>query len=216
MATGLKESDISIFLVNVGEKINLGPRIENGIWPFNKLTELTQDYGRFKTYLMAWKDVYDRYSGRSSRSNSYWLANGCGQPVPRSASWPARRVGSGFESISDSKCSVGMDRTDDIKKGIYQVLKIGTHYKEFHQQKDFKVVTALASNMHAIRHHDDYLKEFEDIIWSIDSSDRTYIIIKSKSGWTIPIEGVHSLYDGLVSLTRMYARDEWIKRMLTI
>ncbi len=57
----------------------------------------------------------------------YYLANASGSP-PKIAKdrdgWPKK------ESISDSKTSAGMDRTDDIKKGIYQSLKIGTNLKD--------------------------------------------------------------------------------------
>jgi hypothetical protein len=30
--------------------------------------------------------------------------------------------------VDDSKNSPGIDRTDDIKKGIYQMLKLGEHF----------------------------------------------------------------------------------------
>lgn len=55
---------------------------------------------------------------------TYWFTNSCGQPIPRPDTWP-HRAGTGYESVSDSKTSVGIDRTDDIKKGTYQILKLG-------------------------------------------------------------------------------------------
>ncbi len=214
--SSLATSNLNIYLANIDKTIPLGARKENRSWPFDELTSYASEFSLFRDYLVAWKDVYDRYSGKLSKDSGYWLANGCGQPVPRPERWPMRRVGTGYESVSDSKSSVGMDRTDDIKKGIYQVLKIGTHYKEFLEQKDYNVTTILASNMHAIKHHDDYLLELEDIIWSVDSDNRPYKIVKSEESWTIPIEGVHNLYDGLISLTRVYARDKWIKTIFKV
>ena len=41
------------------------------------------------------------------------------QPRPRPSHWRKRRNGQGVETVSDGKTSVGMDRTDDIKKSIY-------------------------------------------------------------------------------------------------
>jgi hypothetical protein len=205
----MSSAKISIYVPNADFTIPIGSRKDDGEWPYGILEKFVTD-NNYELYLKAWKEVYDRYRGVLTKEYSFWLSNGCGQPVPRPKDWPSRRVGSGYESISDFKSSVGMDRTDDIKKGIYQVLKLGTHYKEFHSDGTYDVKTALISNIHAIRHHEDYLKEFSDVIWSVDAEDRPYKIKKDDRAWHVPVEGVHNLYDGLIAFTRSHIRDSWL------
>lgn len=207
---------ISIYLPSSRSTIAIGSRQSSERWPYAVLEKFVLEKNGYKRYLADWKDVYDRYRLALPKENSYYLSNGCGQPTPRPKDWPQRRYGTGYESISDSKSSVGMDRTDDIKKGIYQVLKLGTHYKEYGSDGNHIVKTALISNMHAIRHYDDYLREFSDVIWSVDANDRPYQIIKDSKSWKIPVEGVHNLYDGLIALTNSHIRDEWLATILKI
>lgn len=73
----------------------------------------------FDLYLDSWMRAFEAYQAayhaKDRTSNIFWLTNGCGHPKPRPFDWPPRS-GTGFESISDGKTSVGMDRTDDIKK----------------------------------------------------------------------------------------------------
>ena len=57
-----------------------------------------------------------------------------------------------------------MDRTDDIKKGIYQTLKIGVTHKD---QKQYK--SALVSNLPAYRHGYDYIDPFMSLLWGMES-----------------------------------------------
>ena len=90
----------------------------------------------------------------------YYLANASGSP-PRIAkerdNWPKR------ETISDSKTSAGMDRTDDIKKGIYQSLKIGA---DFGSQSNIN--TAIISNLPAYRHGTAYVDPFVQMLWGVE------------------------------------------------
>jgi hypothetical protein len=90
----------------------------------------------------------------------YYLANASGSP-PKIAKdrdgWPKS------ESISDGKTSAGMDRTDDIKKGIYQTFKIGTHVKG-----DPDIKTAIISNLPAYRHGAEYVSAFVNMLWGLE------------------------------------------------
>ncbi len=51
-----------------------------------------------------------------------------------------------------------MDRTDDIKKAIYQSFKISTNLKD-----DPSIKTAIVSNLPAYRHGREYVDPFIDI-----------------------------------------------------
>jgi hypothetical protein len=140
-------------------------------WTYKSIEQALEQHSNFfEDYLHFWLEAFQSYKdnyrairrGQQFRSNTtFWFTNACGQPNPRPDDWP-KRTGTGYRSVSDGKTSVGMDRTDDIKKGIYQVLKVGAESKP--NDKSFNVKTALISNIHAIRHYDDYLRSLEDVV----------------------------------------------------
>jgi hypothetical protein len=156
----------------------------------------------FERYFAFWHAALRAYHPKDTH-NVYWLTNACGTPSPVPDGWPSRRDGSGFESVSDSKTSVGMDRTDDIKKGIYQVLKMGSVGKPHTSAWGYKV--GLISNIHAARHFDEYLESLKDIVWTIDVSGRARRISDLSAE-----QPLYSLFDGIVALTQTLSRDEWI------
>lgn len=202
-------SDLSL-IISESLIIPIGKQNSSDNWPCAQLINYMSDEAKLRDYVAEWEKTFQRYSGSLPKEKTFWLSNGCGQP-PVSDGWPARRNGSGYESISDGKSSVGLDRTDDIKKGIYQVLKIGTHYKEFAEKDSFEVHTALASNIHAVKHHEGYLKELEDMMWTIDAPNKTYVVERGLENTVIKTQGLYNLYDGLVTFTKGHYRDKWVK-----
>jgi hypothetical protein len=163
----------------------------------------------FDEFLEFWVEAFKTYKpGNSQRSNIYWLTNACGQPNPRPSDWPARRRGTGYESVSDGKTSVGMDRTDDIKKGIYQVLKVGAESKPQQKRNHFTVKTALISNIHAARHYEEYLASLENIVWALDESGQA-----RKAADLPPETEVYNLFDGIISFTKSHIRDKWLEQI---
>ena len=145
-----------------------------------------------------WEEAFISYRDKNKSNPIFWLTNACGLPTPRPDNWPKRRSG-GYETVSDAKTSVGMDRTDDIKKGIYQVLKLGAEYKP----KYSNIRTALISNIHAVRHHDEYLKCIKDIIWTIDETREI-----RKWSQVNPDAPLYNLFDGIISFTESDIRDK--------
>lgn len=184
-------------------------------WAYQRINQiLANDNEFFREYLDFWLEAFESYKAnyrvvrRSeehfSLSNTFWFTNACGQPYPRPLDWPLRKKGSGYESVSDGKTSVGMDRTDDIKKGIYQVLKVGAESKP--NRGHFQVKTTLISNIHAVRHYNDYLHSLEDVVWLIDTGK------KAKKVGDLPDEmDVYNLFDGIITFTQSHIRDEWIE-----
>lgn len=152
-----------------------------------------------------WEEAYSSYKDKIKSNPVFWLTNACGQPTPRPDNWPKRSSG-GYETVSDAKTSVGMDRTDDIKKGIYQVLKLGAEYKPGYKN----IKTALISNVHAVRHHDEYLNCIKDIVWTIDESRE----IRSWSEID-PKAPLYNLFDGIISFTESDIRDEEVTRLFS-
>lgn len=205
----LKKSEIGIFIPAVSEELPeqffpLEIQWETENKPFYKalLRLLNKETGFFDIYYKYWEKAFVAYSNKDKNISLFWLTNGCGQPDERRPmDWPNRR-GKGFESVSDGKTSVGMDRTDDIKKAIYQVLKLGSKYKP----NDSNIKTAVISNIHAVRHYDEYLFTVRDVIWTLNSS---HSIIKA--GQLDPETPIYNLFDGILSFTKSDIRDSWMK-----
>lgn len=204
----IKLSKFSLFFPQTGDKkesfipLVIDWSLSN---PFYQsiLSLMENDPCFFNYYFENWKMAYNVYAKREKDKPIYWLTNGCGQPSPRPKDWPMRK-GTGYESISDFKTSVGMDRTDDIKKGIYQVLKLGTEYKPH----DPAVKTAILSNIYAVRHYDEYLRTLKDIVWAINPDGQV------KQAKDLPLNTpLYNLLDGIISFTRSDIRDEWIRKL---
>jgi hypothetical protein len=132
-------------------------------WPFKPFVDYMVDDKNARNvekYYQTWLLAKESYITKNKNNKIYYLTNACGAPPKEAKSnhnWPREQV------ISDSKTSAGMDRTDDIKKGIYQTLKIGiTH----HDEKNYK--TAIISNLPAYRHSVDYVTPFIPMLWGLE------------------------------------------------
>lgn len=205
------------FLVNRELAIPLGSQrsFEAGRH-YRRIKQWLETKDNLDQYVRAWIEMYDSYDSKTDRPAVYWLTNGCGIPTPRPDSWPRTSSGRAFESISDSKSSVGIDRTDDIKKGIYQVLKMSTHYKEDEFDASIHIYVALVSNVHAVKHHNDYLSKVQDVIWTLDGKDRSYVIERTPELTTVLSERLYNLVDAIFSFTRPYYREQRLKEVLSL
>ena len=173
---------------------------------FRGIADLIEnDNDFFDVYINFWKKSLQSYFPKSNQ-NIYWLTNACGTPAPIPVNWQKRGKGEGFESVSDSKTSVGMDRTDDIKKGIYQVLKLGVEGKLSGSDWDYKV--GIISNIHPARHFDDYLKSLKDVVWTNDMTGNAKFV-----GDLPDEQPIYNLFDAIVALTQTLARDEWLENL---
>lgn len=182
--------------------------LTNTNWAYTQLENIFKgNNDLFDLYLDSWQRAFEAYQvayhKKDRTSNVFWLTNACGQPKPRPDEWPARS-GTGYESVSDGKTSVGMDRTDDIKKGIYQVLKLGAESKP--NNKQYQIKTALISNIHAARHYDEYLTSLQDVVWALDETG-----LAKKAGELDIETPIYNLFDGIISFTQNHPRDEWIR-----
>lgn len=177
---------------------------------YSRIVEWLSVEENFSAFVESWTKTFNGYSNPANRGATHWLTNGCGSPRPRPLDWPERRS-QGYETISDGKSSVGLDRTDDVKKGIYQVLKISTHYKEFFPSGDWDVYAALVTNIHAVKHHDDYLKELEDVVWTVDGGDRSYVVSRDDETTVIETDHLYNLFDGVIAFTKSYFRADMLR-----
>jgi len=177
---------LSLYLPQWDARIPLGPR--DPAWPYATLTRFVADPGIVEIVLAAWRDLYEIYAGsrqgRGVTERRRWLMCGCGSPV------------------DDSKNAPGLDRTDDIKKGTYQVLKYGTSYKDQCLKRVIRAV--LVSNVFPLRLYDTYLADMEEVIWS----KIRHIISSDNDVMSFTKAHIFNLYDSLLCLTDSRYRDE--------
>lgn len=191
----LRACDSAIFLHGIGS-IDLG-RVGGDLWPFKPLVDFFINEVNMPLIhhcINEWLSAKDAYTNKDRQNRMYYLANASGSP-PKIAKdrdgWPKS------ESISDGKTSAGMDRTDDIKKGIYQTFKIGTHVKG-----DPDIKTAIISNLPAYRHGDEYVSSFVNMLWGLEED------IEDINGQkAIFSENLRRAFDFIITLEEPILRD---------
>lgn len=159
-------------------------------WPFRPFVDFVADAANaplFEAGLAQWLEAKAAYQNKDKTSPLYYFTNACGAPpleAKQQGFWPQNEV------ISDSKTSAGMDRTDDIKKGIYQTLKIGvTHQHVPHHR------SALISNLPALRHAEEYVTPFSHVLWAAEAE------VQNLGGTpAIPREKLRYLFDYIFTL----------------
>jgi hypothetical protein len=191
----LRECSSGIYLHN-NDCIDLG-KVGDHLWPFKPLidfiTNPTNDQ-RIKLSIDLWLQAKLAYMQKDRMNRMYYLANASGNP-PKLAkerdAWPNSK------SISDSKTSAGMDRTDDIKKGIYQTLKIGLHLKS-----NSKYKTAIISNLPAYRHGNEYVSPFLNMYWGLE-----YDLKKNNGSEGILLQDLRRVFDYIITLEEPFLRE---------
>ena len=169
---------------------------------YKGLADLIKNDIFVEIYLDYWQKSFLAYGAKSETDSIFWLTNACGKPSNLPDDWNG-----GVTCISDEKTSVGMDRTDDIKKGIYQVLKLGSEGKNIKSSLNYKV--GIISNIHPVRHFDVYLKPIKDLIWTITAKKGI-----SFAKELPPEQPIYNLFDGIITFTKVYSRDYWVSNLL--
>ncbi len=138
------------------------------LWPFKAAVDYIVSPERHKEveeYVRVWARVREAYKNKNREDLLYYVANASGNP-PKVAkdkfNWPEKK------SVSDSKTSAGFDRTDDIKKGVYQTFKLGIEASL--QFPDENIKTAIISNLPAYRHGEGYVDPFKAVYWGHEAS----------------------------------------------
>jgi len=195
--------DIAFYLAHRNIRIPLGPRSAD--WPYPALVEYLQKPENVATVIGAWKDLYDVYVAgyrrpkqmRAEADRWRWLICGC----------------SG--GIDDSKNAPGLDRSDDMKKGTYQVLKFGSYYKEQCARRVIRAV--LLSNAFPLRLYADYVGQMHDVIWTKDKYVLSSATDDAKSTEIMSFRraDMFNLYDALLCLTESRYRDEHLRAIFS-
>ncbi len=191
----LKACDSALYLHNKNS-IPLGKiGVEN--WPFKPFVDFMVDdknEALIESYFQTWLSAKEAYISKNKAAQIYYLTNACGSPpieAKKHHGWPQAQV------ISDSKTSAGMDRTDDIKKAIYQTLKIGsTHKSETHYK------TAIISNLPAYRHNEDYVAPFIPMLWGLEQDLKEF-----NNQQAILKEDLRYIFDFIITLENPLLRE---------
>jgi len=199
--TQVQRLDSALYL-HCNDLISLGKPKED-LWPFASAIPFITDPNNsiiVDRYVKIWQQIKTAYLEKNRNSQYYYVANASGHP-PKLAKdafgWPAK------ESISDSKTSVGMDRTDDIKKGIYQTFKLGIEANR--DLENHNIRTALISNLPAYRHGKDYVEPFYNIYWGFESS---FERIGSSQIYKCEKANLKRPFDYIIALDDAFLRDE--------
>lgn len=178
----------------LGKKANK----EDGFFSYVGISNLLDNPNFITDYLLYWIESFKLYCEKDNESNIFWFTNACGKP----SGWDSKTP-----CISDAKTSVGMDRTDDIKKGIYQVLKLGSEGKHVRSSWNYKV--GIISNIHPARHFVEYIKPIKDLIWTTSTEKNI------KFAADLPKDTpLYNLFDGILTFTDSYIRDSWLQTYL--
>src|ERR1019366_2847383 len=68
------------------------------------------------------------------------------------------------DEIDSNKTKAGLGRTDDIKKGTYQLLKFGAYYRD--GSPNLAIRGALLANMDPVFMYKDYMENLIDARWA--------------------------------------------------
>jgi hypothetical protein len=182
-----KAGEISLYLPHVSRQYELG-NPTSADYPIRSFhVRYAHDMRAVLDVIKAWQQLYEGYERRWDQDGDTRLRSltfGCGGRV------------------DDSKNSPGIDRTDDIKKGIYQMLKLGEHFAAQCRKGAIKVV--LLANVHAVRHHSDYLSGLEDMIWTHEQ----LLVMADDPGWRkVRVDDLVKLYDAAITFTKPHFRD---------
>ena len=146
-------------------------------------------------YFKTWSVMWQANMKRDKTARLFWFVGGCGRPKHCGEGWPINSSGVPEGTVSDNKTSVGMDRTDDIKKATFQALTLGVDYRR-RQLDGWELMTGIASNLHAVRHEKVYLEPYETLVWKWADGDQ-----------------FHNLFDGVVTFTKSVFRNPALQLM---
>ncbi len=179
--------DVSLSIPHRSWDIPLGSPDVVG-WPYDALNTYLAQPGNFLRYLSAWIELYQAYSVPKTQRNAKqmalsYLVNGWG------------------DEIDSNKTKPGLGRTDDIKKGTYQLLKFGSYYRD--DSSALKVRGALVANLDPLFLREGYVDGLVDIRWA---HERDFSLVDGE--YRIPSELLRYLYDGIFAFNRPVLNDE--------
>ena len=185
--------DLSLYLANTGQDIPLG-RPGTAHWPYPQLTSYLSTPDGFLNFMEAWGGIFLAYripkTERTGRDAVIaYLANGWG------------------DDIDSNKTKSGLGRTDDIKKGTYQLLKFAAYYRD--GSPDLPVRGALTANLDPLFFYERYLEKLIDGRWAPSRKFRTSAA--SPEYKEILEEDLFYIYDAVLTFNRPVVNDSHLQ-----
>ena len=174
------------FVAHRDQKIDLGvPDTDD--WPYPPATKFVSSVDGFLDYVSAWSELYSAFSvpktERTGRIASVsYLTNGWG------------------DEIDSNKTKPGLGRTDDLKKGTYQLLKFGAYYKDLCKRRT--VYSALLANLDPVNLWSEYLARLLKVRWTKED-----YIEKAGEYFKVPKDRLYYLYEAIIAFNRPVIND---------
>lgn len=162
-------------------------RIDFGVpdgpdWPYPPAVRHMREPEQFLDYLSAWGELYAAFAvpktkrtGRVERVA--YLTNGWG------------------DEIDSNKTKPGLGRTDDMKKGTYQVLKYGAYYKDLCKRR--ALYSALVANLDPVNLWAEYLERLLDVRWT-----KERYVTRAADHFRVSADRLYYLFEAIVALNK--------------
>lgn len=160
------------------------------LWPLPDLVHLAESTDRVAVILAAWERHLAGYRLFNAEApGTRWLRFGCGNIE----TWDPATGTRVQLRVDNTKSLPGIDRTDDIKKGIAAVMLFGRLKKGCRARA---VKTVLFGNLYAETHHEHYVKPLSSL----------------RLMW--PDEAPVNLFDAIIALSRNIINDPAVEKLV--
>lgn len=164
------------------------PRGSDANWPYEAAVNCFSTPANLLEYFSAWLELFYAYSVHKTQRNEResvlgYLVNGWG------------------DEIDSNKTKPGLGRTDDIKKGTYQLLKFGAYYAD--DTANPPVRGALATNLDPLFLRADYFTKLADIRWG-----KGHAFSQDGAEWRIADRNLHYLYNAVMAFNEPVINDK--------
>ncbi len=172
------------------------PRGNDTNWPYEAAVKCFRSPANLLEYFSSWLELFYAYSipktARNERESVLgYLVNGWG------------------DEIDSNKTKPGLGRTDDIKKGTYQLLKFGAYYAD--ETSDLPLRGALATNLDSLFLKSDYFTKLADIRWGKGPA-----FTKHGTEWRIADRNLQFLYNAVIAFNEPVINDKLLNGVFDI
>lgn len=179
----LAETPVSLYVPHRDWYIPLGVP-DSSPWPFDAFCDVLASSPETAVRLVSsWYQLFLAYQvpkrlRRAQVQRLSYLTNGWG------------------DNTDSNKTKAGLGRSDDMKKGTYQMLHFGTLLKDRCARR--AILVALLANMDPVNMYAEYLEPLQDAVWTVAAG------IPEEGHIRFPADRVHRLYDGILTFNRMH------------
>jgi hypothetical protein len=155
------------------------PRGKDANWPYDAAARRFSRTNHLLEYFSAWLELFRAYSVPKTKRNEReailsYLVNGWG------------------DEIDSNKTKPGLGRTDDIKKGTYQLLKFGAYHAD--DEAGLPVRGAQAANLDPLFLREDYFEKLADVRWG-----KGRAFVQHDNEWRIADRNLHYFYNAVLA-----------------